>query len=176
MFTWLKLILSSALRLLWSRRDLQVENLVLRHQLAVLKRRRRRPGLGTSDKLFWVCVRRFWGGWKEALAIVTPDTVVRWHRAGFGLYWRWVSRHRAHAGRKPTRRELRELIFRMVAENPTWGAPRIHGELKMLSFDVVLPSVGWEAPIQLQNATKPAAQHFGEGQVCYFVLAATLTV
>jgi putative transposase len=136
MFTWLKLILSSTLRLLWSRRDLQVENLVLRHQLAVLKRRRRRPGLSMSDKLFWVCVRRFWGGWKEALAIVTPDTVVRWHRAGFGLYWRWVSRHRAHAGRKPTRRELRELIFRMVAENPTWGAPRIHGELKMLGFDV----------------------------------------
>lgn len=136
MFPWLKLILGSALRLLCSRRDLQVENLVLRHQLKVLKRRRRRPRFSASDKLFWICVRRFWSGWKEALAIVTPDTVVRWHRAGFRLYWRWLSRPRAHAGRKPTRRELRELIFRMVAENPTWGAPRIHGELQMLGFDV----------------------------------------
>lgn len=67
---------------------------------------------------------------------MAPETVVRWHRAGFRLYWRWLSRHRAGAVRKPTRRELRELIFRIVAENPTWGAPRIHGELQMLGFDV----------------------------------------
>jgi putative transposase len=61
---------------------------------------------------------------------------VRWHRAGFCLYWRWRSRCRDPAGRRPTSRELRELIFRMVAENLTWGAPHIHGELRMLGFDV----------------------------------------
>jgi len=70
------------------------------------------------------------------LILVQPETVVRWHRAGFKLYWTWLSRHRKCAGRKCVNKELRELIFRMVAENPTWGAPRIHGELKMLGFDI----------------------------------------
>lgn len=136
MFLWLKLVLGSVLRLCRSRGDLLLENLVLRQQLAVLKRRRRRPSLRAADKLFWVLVRGLWSGWQQSLAVVTPETVVRWHRAGFRLYWAWLSRHRTRGGRKPTSRELRELIFRMVAENPTWGAPRIHGELQMLGFDV----------------------------------------
>jgi putative transposase len=68
--------------------------------------------------------------------LVTPDTVVRWHRTGFRLYWTWLSRTRRAAGRKPLSREVRDLIFRMVAENPTWGAPRIHGELLKLGFDI----------------------------------------
>jgi hypothetical protein len=62
--------------------------------------------------------------------------VVRWHRSGLKLFWAWISLRKAHAGRKCVSRELRELIFRMVTENPTWGAPRIHGELKMLGFDI----------------------------------------
>ena len=135
MLVWLMLIWGFILRLLRSRRDLLFENLVLRQQLTVLKRRRR-PTLRASDKLFWLLVRRVWKGWQQSLAIVTPATVVRWHRAGFRLYWVWLSQHRVRAGRKPTNRELRELIFRMVAENPTWGAPRIHGELQMLGFEV----------------------------------------
>jgi putative transposase len=65
-----------------------------------------------------------------------PEAVVRWHRAGFKVYWTWLSRHRSRTGRKCVSRELRELIFRMVAENSTWVAPRIHGELKMLGFDL----------------------------------------
>ncbi len=81
-------------------------------------------------------LRRFWSPWKQALILVQPETVVRWHRAGFRLYWTWLSRHRIRSGRKCGSVELRELIFRMVAENPTWGSPRIHGELKMLGFDV----------------------------------------
>jgi putative transposase len=68
--------------------------------------------------------------------IVTPETVVRWHRAGFRLYWNWRSRHRNVMGPGRIRTELRDLIFRMVAENPTWGAPRIHGELLKLGFDI----------------------------------------
>jgi transposase InsO family protein len=79
---------------------------------------------------------RLWSGWKQALILVQPETVVRWHRAGFKVYWTWLSRHRVRAGRKCISVELRELIFRMVAENSTWGAPRIHGELKMLGIDI----------------------------------------
>ncbi|MGB9105165.1 MAG: integrase core domain-containing protein [Terriglobales bacterium] len=136
MLLWSKLILGSILRLLQSRRDLLLENLALRQQLAVLRRHRRRPRLHTADKLFWVFVRRLWNGWQQSLAIVTPATVVRWHRTGFRLYWAWLSWHRVRVGRKPTSRDLRALIFQMVAENPTWGAPRIHGELQMLGFNV----------------------------------------
>ena len=96
----------------------------------------RRPRLSLSilDKLFWIALRRFWSGWKQALIIVTPETAVRWHRVGFRMYWRLISKVRRPVGRNQTPREVRELIFRMVVENPTWGAPRIHGELLMLGF------------------------------------------
>jgi hypothetical protein len=70
------------------------------------------------------------------LILVEPGTVIRWHRAGFKMYWTWLSRKRVHVGRRPTSKELRALIFRMVAQSPTWGAPRIHSELKMLGFDI----------------------------------------
>jgi putative transposase len=123
-------------RVFHSRRSLALENLALRQQLAVLKRRRPRPMLGRFDKLFWVIACRIWSAWKEALIVVTPETVVRWHRAGFQMYWRLISKARRQVGRRQTPKEVRELIFRMVAENPTWGAPRIHGELLMLGFDL----------------------------------------
>lgn len=103
-----------------SRRDLLLENLVPRQQLAVLKQRHPQARFATPDKLFWVMLQRLWPGWKRALVLVQPDTVVRWHRAGFKLYWTWLSRHRARVGRKCVSQELRELIFRMVAENPAW--------------------------------------------------------
>jgi putative transposase len=102
----------------------------------VLKRRHPKPRIGLFDKLFWVAVRRFWLGWKQSLIVVTPETVVRWHRAGFHLYWRLISKSKTQLGRRPTSQEIRGLIFRMVVENPTWGAPRIHGELLMLGFDL----------------------------------------
>jgi putative transposase len=113
-----------------------MENLALRQQLAVWKRRRPQPRISAADKLFWAMLRRFWPGWKQVLILVQPESVVRWHRAGFKLYWTWLSRRRNRVGRKCASRELRALIFRMVAENPTWGAPRIHGELKILGFDI----------------------------------------
>jgi putative transposase len=136
MFRFPRLCLGTLLRLLGTRRSLLLENLALRQQLAVLKRRHPRPKLRLFDRIFWVAVRRFWSGWKESLIIVTPETVVRWHRVGFRLYWRLISKVRNPLGRRPTCKEIRELIFRMVAENPTWGAPRIHGELLMLGFDI----------------------------------------
>jgi putative transposase len=129
MLTLIRLCLGTVARVFCTRRRLLLENLVLRQQLAVFKRRRPRPRLDILDKLFWVAARRIWSDWKNSLIVVTPETVVGWHRAGFRLYWRLISRPRQRLGRKRLPREARDLIFRMVAENPTWGAPRIHGEL-----------------------------------------------
>ena len=136
MLRFIGLCLGTLVRLLRGRRGLLLENLALRQQLGVLKRRHPKPRIGLLDKLFWVAVRRFWSGWQQSLIAVTPETVVRWHGAGFRLYWKLISKVRRTVGRRPTSKEVRELIFRMVVENPTWGAPRIHGELLMLSFDV----------------------------------------
>jgi len=136
MFNLVLLCLGVLIRLFRSRRRLVLENLALRQQLGVLKRRHPRPRLDLFDKLFWAMAYQFWPAWKETLIVVTPETVVRWHRAGFRLYWRLISRVRKPAGRRRVSKEVQDLIFRMVAENPTWGAPRIHGELRMLGFDV----------------------------------------
>jgi transposase InsO family protein len=86
--------------------------------------------------LFWVTAQRVWSAWKNSLIVVTPETVVGWHRAGFCLYWKLISKVRRPVGRKRLPKTVRDLIFRMVAENQTWGAPRIHGELLMIGFDV----------------------------------------
>jgi transposase InsO family protein len=136
MFHFFRFWWGSLSRCFRSRQSLLLENLALRQQLAVLKRRHPRPKLSPLDKLFWALACQFWSAWKQALMVVTPETVVRWHRAGFRLYWRLISRVRRRVGRKKLSKEVRHLIFRMVAENPTWGAPRIHGELLMLGFDV----------------------------------------
>ncbi len=124
-------------RLLRSRRTLLLENLALRQQLAVLKRRKKRPHLSALDRLFWVFACKLWPNWKQSLVIVAPETVVRWHRAGLRLYWSILCRRREGlVGRKKLPREVRNLIFQMVVENPTWGAPRIHGELLKLGLDI----------------------------------------
>src|SRR6266478_2233359 len=136
MFRFVGLCFGMLVRLFRERRSLLLENLALRQQLVALKRRHPRPSLGLFDKLFWVIARRVWSAWKHSLILVTPETVVRWHRTGFRIYWRLISRVRRPVGRRPTPQEVRELIFRMVVENPTWGAPRIHGELRMLGFEL----------------------------------------
>jgi putative transposase len=137
MFDLFRLWFGAILRTCCTRRSLLLENLALRQQLVVLKRKHPKPRLGPLDKLFWVVARRFWPRWRQALFLVQPETVVRWHQAGFRLYWAMLCkvRKRVGGGRRITK-EIRELIFQMVAENPTWGAPRIHGELLMLGFDV----------------------------------------
>jgi putative transposase len=136
MFAIIAVLTDALLRVFRTRWNLLLENLVLRQQLAVLKRKHPRPRIAALDKLFWVLARRFWSDWKQALIVVTPDTVVRWHRVGFALYWRAVSGARRPFGGKRISKEVRDVIFKMVDENPTWGAPRIHGELLMLGFDV----------------------------------------
>ena len=92
------LLFGTILRFLRPRRNLLLENLVLRQQLGALKRMRPRPSPEIFDKLFWVLARRFWSGWKEALVVVMPETVARWHRAGFRLYWQLISKVRRPIG------------------------------------------------------------------------------
>src|SRR4030088_2921771 len=122
MFRFIGLSLGTLVRLLRARRSLLLENLALRQQLAVLKRRHPRPRLGLLDRLFWVAVRRFWSGWQQSLIVVIPETAVRWHRAGFRLYWKMISKVRRPVGRRPTSKAVQELIFRMVVENPHVGS------------------------------------------------------
>jgi len=126
MMRLLRLLPIISVRFFRSRRDLLLENLALRQQLGVFKKRHPQPRFAVCDKFFRVILRRFWPRWKQALILVQPETIVRRHRAGFKLCWTWLSRHRIRAERKPTSTELRDLIFRMVAEKQTWGAPRIH--------------------------------------------------
>ncbi len=124
-----------------SRAVLQLENLALCHQIGVLQRSaRKRPKLTPGDRLLWVLLSRLWRDWRSALAIVQPETVVAWHRAGFRLFWTWKVRH-GQPGRPVISGELRDLIRKMCRENPGWGAPRIHGELLKLGIDVGESSV-----------------------------------
>jgi hypothetical protein len=131
------LLLTTVLALVRPHQDLVLENLLLRHQLAVLTRptrTRRRARLHTWDKLLWVLARRWCAGWREHLKIVTPDTVVRWHRQGWRLFWRWKSRSRG--GRPQLSPEVQELILNISRENRLWGTERIRGELLKLGIVV----------------------------------------
>jgi len=131
-------VLFPAVRDLCRRRsDLEAELLALRHQVVVLQRRRgaRRVQLHRADRVFWVLLSRLWPRWRKALVVVKPETVIAWHRRAFGWYWRWKSRARS-VGRPPRPREVIELIRAMRQANPTWGAPRIHGELLKLGIDI----------------------------------------
>jgi len=124
--------LRAALR---TRTDLTLENLALRQQLALLRRRSKRPQFGRLDRLLWVWLSNHWAGWREALHLVRPETVIRWHRQGFRAFWTWRSR-RGRTGRPPVGSELANLVRTMALANPLWGAPRIHGELLKLGLDV----------------------------------------
>ena len=124
-----------------SRAALELENLALRHQIGILQRSaRKRPKLTPWDRLLWVWFSRIWSDWRSALAIVKPETVVGWHRAGFRLFWTWKGR-RGQRGRPRISGEIRDLIRQMCRENPGWGAPRIHGELLKLGLDIGESSV-----------------------------------
>jgi hypothetical protein len=120
-----------------SRTELALEEIALRHQIAVLQRSgTRRPCFRRWDRLFWILLSWWWPGWRQALVIVQPETVVRWRRDVWATFWRYRSRGRWRGGRPRVSRQVRELIVQMARENFTWGAPRIHGELLMLGFDV----------------------------------------
>ena len=123
-----------------SKLRLEAENAVLRHQLIVLKRRLRgRVRLTNNDRWFFIQLYRWFPSILKVLTIIRPETLVRWHRAGFRCYWRWKSC--PQGGRPQIDTELRVLIRRMSVENLLWGAPRIHGELLKLGFEVAQSSV-----------------------------------
>jgi transposase InsO family protein len=131
MFKIIFLALTTVFR---SSRQLALENVALRHQLEVLQRNAKRPRLKPSDRALWAFLSRVLPDWQRHLSIVQPDTVVRWHRTGWRLYWRWKSN--PGRGRPMVSVEIRTLIRRMSLENPLWGAPRIHGELLKLGHEV----------------------------------------
>src|ERR1700730_8091599 len=123
-----------------SKSRLEAENAALRHQLIVLQRRvRGRVRLTNGDRVFLVLLYRWFPSVLRAITILRPETLVRWHRAGFRHYWRWKSR--SFGGRPQIDADLRALIRRMSVANPLWGAPRIHGELLKLGFEVAQSSV-----------------------------------
>ena len=130
-----KLILGILASRFKARATLEAENLVLRQQVNVLRRRApKRPHLNNTDRFLFVWLHRWFPSVLEVVAIVRPETIIRWHRAGFRTYWRWRSRNRV--GRPRVSAELRTLIGEMSRANALWGAPRIHGELLKLGFEV----------------------------------------
>jgi putative transposase len=160
-----------------SRGELVVENLALRQQLLVLRRTAKQPRLRWSDRFFWVALSRLWQRWTDVLVIVKPDTVVRWHRAGFRLYWRWKSRPRP--GRPAIDRAVIGLIQRMCRENPTWGAPRIQAELARLGHALADSTV---AKYMLRCHPSPSqtwrtflTNHVGSLAACDFFVVPTVT-
>jgi hypothetical protein len=138
LFCFVLAVLASPFR---SKLRLETENAVLRHQLIVLRRRLHgRVRLTNHDRWFFIQLYRWFPAMLEVLTIIRPETLVRWHRAGFRCYWRWKSNARG-GGRPQIQTELRVLIRQMSIENPLWGAPRIHGELLKLGFSVAQSTV-----------------------------------
>jgi transposase InsO family protein len=137
LFCFILAVLASPFK---SKSRLEAENAALRHQLIVLRRNvQGRVRLTNNDRWFFVQLYRWFPSILQVVTIVQPKTLVRWHRAGFRYYWRWKSRSRG--GRPQIETDLRALIRQMSIENPLWGAPRIHGELLKLGFDVAQSSV-----------------------------------
>src|ERR1700680_4546547 len=130
-----KLILGILASLFRARAPREAENLVLRQQINVLRRQTpKRPDLNNTDRFLFVWLYRWFPSVLGAVAIVRPETIIRWHRAGFRAYWRWRSRNRV--GRPKVSAELRTLIGEMSRANALWGAPLIHGELLKLGFEI----------------------------------------
>src|SRR5271165_3584513 len=163
MLAILRLLAAFIANLFKSRRRLEAEILFLRHQLNIaLRQRPARLPLRGSDRALLVWMARLWPSLLGMVQVVEPATILRWHRAGFRSYWRWKSRRRA--GRPRIDRELRDLIRRMSRENPLWGAPRIHGELLKLGFELA------ESTVSKYNQTRthlsldkdaPLGRHIG---------------
>jgi transposase InsO family protein len=140
MLEYLLLLVGLVRTALRSQSELVAENLLLRQQLAVLTRpTRRRLRLHSRDRFFWALALRLWRDWRRHLVLVRPETVLRWHRRGWKLFWRW--RSRTHVGRPRLNREVRELIATMARDNPRWGSERIRGELLKLGIAISRPTI-----------------------------------
>ena len=151
-------LLGALIASLRPRASLVVEILVLRQQLAVLKRARPRPPLRPIDRAFWVAVSRVWSRWADALAIVKPATVIGWHRRGFARFWAWKSKR---VGRPPLAPEVVALIVQMARENPRWSRRRIASELAKLGHDVGKDAVAKYMSRPTGNPPQPPSQTWG---------------
>jgi putative transposase len=134
-------------------KEVALENAALRQQLAILKRDRPRPTLHRRDRLFWILLMKMWTKWKSALVIVQPATVVNWQRRRFKQYW-WKLSQRKGPGRPQVSAELRKLVRTMVVANVTWGAPRLHGELLKLGFEISECTVSRWVPKQRKGPSQ----------------------
>ena len=143
LLSFVTLLVFSGLAFLRGRREQVIVEVALRQQLATYARQRSKPRLTPLDRAFWVALSRLWPRWKEALVIVQPDTVVRWHRKGFRLYWRTLSK--CGPGRPPISEEMQALIRRLANENG-WRARKIQAELEKLGFAVSLATVSRYLP------------------------------
>ncbi len=157
---------------------LAAENLALRQQVAVYNYTIKRPKLRRCDRIFWVWLSRLWPNWRSALALVQPQTVIKWHRRGFKFYWHWKSRA-GKPGRPPVERELRDLIRRMARENPLWGAPRILSELLLLGYEVAERTVA-KYMVRTRKPSSPTwrtflANHVPDIAACDFFTVPTVT-
>src|SRR5260370_12322798 len=161
MLIFLRTLFASLLSIFRSRAALELENLALRHQIGVLQRSAaKRPKLTPVDRLLWICLSCLWHDWRSALAIVKPETVLAWHRAGFRLFWTWKVR-RSQPGRPVISREVRDLIRKICRENPGWGAPRIHGELLKLAIGICETSVSKYMGRCRKPPSRPCATFWG---------------
>jgi hypothetical protein len=140
MTCWLIVLIRLVVAGVGSRRNLLLKNLALRHQLLVLRRSSSQPRLTPIDRAPWAWLSQVWDGSKRRLCLVQPSTVIRWHRAGFRLFWRWKNRPRK-TGRKTIAPAVITLIREMNRANPLWGAPRIHGELLKLGITLAQRTV-----------------------------------
>ena len=150
MFNLLFLSIRGVLTAVRSRRELALENLVLRHQLQVAVRTNPSPRLRSEDRILWVWLSRLWPGWRQHLAIVRPESVLRWHRKGWRLYWTW--RSNARIGRPRLSADVRDLIATMTRENRLGGTERVRGELLKLGIVISNRSIRryrWRKPSPL---------------------------
>ena len=138
-------------------RAVVLENLALRQQLSIYKRKHKRPRLVEGDRWFWIGLSVVWKDWRRALMVVHPDTVVRWQRERFRRYWTQLSKTSRRAGRPSIGRQIRELIQAMALANVTWRAPRIHGELQKLGIAISERTVSRV----LQTVKRPPSQTWG---------------
>jgi len=170
-----------------SRSNLVLENLALRQQLTVQQRTIKHPKLKRKDRLFWAWLSHIWPQWKSALIVVKPETVIKWNRQGFKLYWRWKSRP-SKVGRPKISKEIRDLIRQMSQEDPTWSAPRIQSELKLLGFEIAdstvakymirqkkPPSQKWRTSLRNQVKQIAAIDFFAVPTVTFQILYCLLS-
>ena len=158
--------------------SVRLENLALRHQIAVYQQSISRPKLCPSDRFFWVCLSRLWSGWQQALEFVQPQTVIAWQKKRFRDYWRQLS-HIDKPGRPTISNEVRALIEDMWHCNPTWGSPRIVGELRKLGINVAKSTVEKYRP-RTRKSPSPTwkaflANHVEDIVACDFFTVPTVT-